>query len=323
MQSAINKILITGATGFVGQALCRHLIGHNFSVRVLLREPSQAQLIPPELAAECVTGDLNEIESLRAACTDMDAVIHLGGLAHVSKDANATSHKINVEGTHNLLASAVEKKLSRFIFLSSSLAQTAESGVGDITEYGAGKRAAERLLTEEAAGNAINYLILRPVNVYGAGMKGNIASMISMIHRGRLPRLPKLGSRISLVSVDDLAEALILALQATQLSAKTFAVTDGQTYPIEEIEQAIYQALGKRMPRWRTPFVVLYLAAAAAGLLSRFRSDGGSISGRTYRNLTSDNLFSNDEICEQLGFKPSTTFYQALPKIADEIVKKK
>lgn len=324
MQSAIPRILITGATGFVGQALCRHLVGQNFAVRVLLRDLSQAQLIPAELGAECVQADLSNVDSLRAACADMDVVIHLAGLAHVSNGPNGQSHKVNVEGTRNLLDMTIEQKIGRFIFLSSSLAQAAEAGTSDITGYGADKRAAEILLQDAARteGNELAYLILRPVNVYGVGMKGNIANMISLIHQGRLPRLPNLSSRISLVGVEDLATALILALKATDITGKTYTITDGQQYAVMAIEQAIYSVLGKRMARWRTPAVVLYLASAVAGLLSRFRRDGGGISSRTYRNLTTDNLFSNDEICEQLGFQPSTTLYQALPDIVAEITQK-
>lgn len=322
MQSATTRILITGATGFVGRALCRHLVGQNFAARVLLRDLSQAHFIPAELGAECVQGDLTNTASLREACAGMDVVIHLAGLAHVGNGSGSECQKINVDGTRNLIEQALEQKLGRFIFLSSTLAQAAELGVGDITEYGRAKRAAEELLQAAASGSSLDYLILRPVNVYGVGMKGNIASMISMIHRGRLPRLPRLNNQISLLGVDDLAEALILALKAPQLSGKTYTVTDGQQYPIEKIEQAIYQALGKRLPRWRTPAVVLYLASVAAGILSSVRPGGGAISGRTYRNLTSDNLFSNNEICEQLGFKPARTLYQALPTIVEEITSK-
>lgn len=321
MQTATTRILITGATGFIGQALCRHLIGQNFSVRVLLRDLSQAQLLPAELVAQCVQGDLANVESLHEACADVDVVIHLAGVAHVGNGSDGECQKINVDGTRNLIEQAIKQKVGRCIFLSSSLAQAIEAGAGDITEYGSSKRAAEVLLQTAARNNNLDYLILRPVNVYGKGMKGNIASMISMINRGRLPRLPALDNQISLLGVDDLAEALLLALKSTQVSGKTYTVTDGQQYSIGEIEQAIYQALGRRLPRWRTPAVVLYLASAVAGLLSRFRRDGGAISNRTYRNLTSDNLFSNDEICEQLGFRPSKTLYQALPEIVDEITK--
>ncbi len=328
METATPRILITGATGFVGQALCQHLIGQhligqNFSVRVLLRNLSQAQLIPAGLNAECVQGDLTNVDSLRAACMDMETVIHLAGVAHVGNGEANQSQKINVEGTRNLVNMAIEQKLSRFILLSSSLAQAAETGAGDITRYGADKLAAEKLLRDAARGNALNYLILRPVNVYGVGMKGNIASMISLIHRGRLPRLPQLNSRISLLGVNDLAVALTLALSATEITGKTYNVTDGQLYPIVDIEQAIYLALNKQLPRWRTPAVVLYVAAAVAGGLAMFRRGGGGISSRTYRNLTTDNLLDNDEICEQLEFKPSTTFYQALPDIIEKIVNPK
>ena len=333
-----SRILITGATGFVGQALCQYLIdrkltdrqltdrqltAQNYSVRLLLRDLSQTDSIPAELKAECVQGDLTNIDSLRAACMDMDAVIHLAGVAHVGNGGANQSHKINVEGTRNLINMAIEQKLSRFILLSSSLAQAAETGAGDVTGYGADKLAAERLLQDAAKGSALSYLILRPVNVYGVGMKGNIAGMISLIHRARLPRLPALTSRLSLLGVKDLAAALMLALNASDISAKTYTVTDGQQYPIVDIEQAIYLALNKQLPRWRTPAVVLYVAAAVAGGISRLRRGGGGISRRTYRNLTRDNLFDNDEICQQLGFEPSTTFYQALPDIVEKIVNKK
>jgi nucleoside-diphosphate-sugar epimerase len=322
-QAATPRILITGATGFVGQALCHVLIGQNFSVRVLLRDLSQAPLIPPGLNAECVQGDLSNVDSLRAACMDRDAVIHLAGVAHVGNGPANQSHKINVEGTRNLVNTAIEQKLSRFILLSSSLAQAAERGAGDVTRYGAEKLAAERLLQDAARGSALSYLILRPVNVYGVGMKGNIARMISLIHRKRLPRLPQLNSRISLLGVKDLAAALLLALNASDITAKTYTVTDGQQYPIVDIEQAIYLALNKQLPRWRTPAVVLYVAAAVAGGLARLWSGGGGISRRTYRNLTMDNLLDNDEICQQLGFRPSTTLYQALPEIVEKIVNPK
>lgn len=323
MQAQASKVLITGATGFIGRALCRQLIDQEFSVRVLLRDLSQAKLIPTELHAQCVQGDLTNIDSLRAACRGMDGIIHLAGLAHVSNGTDNQSREINVQGTGNLLKAATEEKVKRFVFLSSSLAQAAQSGKGDITQYGIDKLAAEKLVQEAALSNGLDYLILRPVNVYGAGMKGNIAAMISLIQRGRLPRLPRLESRISLLGVSDLAAALILALKATEISAKTYSITDGEQYPIQEIEKAIYHALGKRLPRWRMPAVVLYLASAIAGLRSRISHDGGSISSRTYRNLTTDNLFGNDEICAELGFKPSTTLYQALPDIVEELIPNK
>ena len=97
-------------------------------------------------------------------------------------------------------------------------------------------------------------------------------------------------------------------------------VTDGEAYPISDIEEAIYRCLGKRLPTRRTPAMVLYLASLGAGLLSRLGIRKSGISTRTYRNLTRENLFDNGDILTELGFRPSTTLYAMLPAICSNIV---
>jgi len=172
----------------------------------------------------------------------------------------------------------------------------------------------------------IEAVVLRPVNVYGADMNGNIASMISLIGKGRLPPLPKLKTQISLVGVDDLAQAVILCVNKNDAAGKVYYVTDGIRYSITEIERSIYRAWGRKMPAWKIPRMVLYGAAGLAGLLTRFfiliglkRRAAGGISARTYQNLVTDNLFSNEQLCEELGFKPVCNFYEALPHVVDSI----
>lgn len=262
-------------------------------------------------------GDLLDQKSLLEACANVDTILHLAGVAHVSTTTKVND--TNVVGSANLLEAALAKKVRRIIFLSSSLAHAAETDSGDVTSYGKEKRTTELLLLEAADRGQIETLILRPVNVYGTGMKGNIASMISMIHRGRLPRLPNLNSKISLLGVDDLASAILLAANSDRTS-RIYAVTDGQDYPIAAIEEAIYRCLGKRLPRWRTPAVILYAAAVLAGSVARLSGRDTGISSRTYRNLTADNLFRSEDICAELGFQPSQNLYQALPKIVDNII---
>ena len=262
-------------------------------------------------------GDLHDAQSLVEACSGVDTVLHLAGVAHVSR--NEKHDTTNVVGSKNLLKAALQQKVRRIVYLSSSLAAAAEANSGDITVYGKGKRTTELHLLEAANRGQIEALILRPVNVYGIKMKGNIASMISMIHRGRLPRLPALNSRISLLGVEDLASAIVLAANANQAS-RIYTVTDGQDYPIAAIEEAIYRCLGKRMPRWRTPAVIVYAASVMAGAVARLRGRDTGISSRTYRNLTADSLFKNEDICAELGFRPSQNLYQVLPEIVGDIV---
>ena len=314
-----RKILITGATGFVGQALCRQLLGQGYDVQILLRDPKAFSKIPLQLGAGYILGCLEDEASLEAACAGREQVIHLAGHAHVGKGLEQQAMDINLVGTSNLLIAAINTGASRIVYLSSTLAEAAATGKGDITAYGESKLQAEQLLESPANQDRISSLILRAVSVYGPGMKGNISRMISMIERGRLPPLPEVNNQISLISVEDLATAIRLAMDAPVSKQQTYTLSDGESYSIAELERAIYAALGKPFPRWRTPHMVLYGASVIAGLLSSITGRGGAISTRTYRNLTSDNLFSNEKAVSELGFKPSMTFFEELPKIVESI----
>jgi nucleoside-diphosphate-sugar epimerase len=311
------KILITGATGFVGQALCRCLVGRGFDVQILIRDPADFHKIPLELGAGMVVGSLENEASLAVACAGRNSIIHLAGVAHVGGLLAKQAMECNFIGTQNLLEAAIKANASRLVFLSSSLAQAAATGVGDVTAYGLSKLDAERLLQEAALAGQIDIAILRAVNVYGPGMKGNINRMISMIDKGRLPPLPEIKNQISLLSSHDLSQALLLALESAKPIENPITVSDGERYSVAEIELAIYHTLGRAKPRWRIPHMILYAASLLAGLVPKLAGGHGSISSRTYRNLVSDNWFANDRAKADLGFKPSTTFYQSLPAIIE------
>lgn len=141
-----------------------------------------------------------------------------------------------------------------------------------------------------------------------------------MIARKRLPPLPKLKNRLSLVGVDDLVKAAVLAAINPIAAGKTYCVTDGETYLVNKIEGAIYQVLGRQMPSWHSPAVLIYAASALAGLLGKITGRGSSISVRTYYNLVRDNYFSNQKIVKELGFAPASNLYKELPELVECIV---
>ena len=324
MQDRNKTVLVTGATGFVGQHLCRRLSELGFRVRTLLHTVKQSEIFPAELELTHFPGDLLDAPSLETACANTDILVHLGGVAHVDNLSEKILREINVEGTRNILQVAIRNNVSRIIFMSSSLASDADKGKRKITQYGRSKIAAEELVRAAHQQGDIEGVVLRPVNVYGTGMKGNIASMISLIGKGQLPPLPKVETRISLVGIGDLVQAIVLAINKSDAAGRTYYVTDGTKYSIAEIEQAIYRAWGRKMPAWKTPRMLLYCAAGLAGLLTRLfiliglkRASAGGISGRTYRNLVKDNLFSNEQLYRELGYKPVCNFYEALPHIVE------
>ena len=302
--------LITGSSGFVGRALLARLATFNQRpplLRLLERRPTE----PPAVFQSCA-GDLGDPQSLRRACEGIDTVIHLAGIAHVGSAASAEARAINLDGSLSLLRMAIDAGVKRFVFLSSTLSSDQS------IQYGRDKHAVEEALLAAAAAGSTEVVILRAVNIYGVGMRGNIAAMIRLISSGVLPRLPKLTNRLSLVGVDDVVSALLLAAtldspsDPSVLMAKLairVTLTDGCTYEIGAIEESIYDAVERSPSHWRLPVVLLFAASAMAELLEKLRIFRSGIGLRTYRNLTRDNLFDNHSATAELGFEPSTTFF--------------
>ena len=308
--------LITGSSGFVGRALLTRLATFNQRpplLRLLERRPTE----PPTVFQSCA-GDLGDPQSLRRACEGIDTVIHLAGIAHVGSAASAEARAINLDGSLSLLRMAIDAGVRRFVFLSSTLSSDQS------IQYGRDKHAVEEALLAAAAAGSIEVVILRAVNIYGVGMRGNIAAMIRLISSGVLPRLPKLTNRLSLVGVDDVVSALLLAAtldspaDPSVLMAKLairVTLTDGCTYEINAIEKSIYDAVERSPSHWRLPVVLLFVASAMAELLEKLRIFRSGIGLRTYRNLTRDNLFDNHSAKAELGFEPSTTFFAQIDKL--------
>ncbi|KRP29691.1 MAG: hypothetical protein ABS30_02775 [OM182 bacterium BACL3 MAG-120924-bin41] len=308
--------LITGSSGFVGRALLARLATFNQRpplLRLLERRPTE----PPTVFQSCA-GDLGDPQSLRRACEGIDTVIHLAGIAHVGSAASAEARAINLDGSLSLLRMAIDAGVKRFVFLSSTLS------LDQSIQYGRDKHAVEEALLNAAAAGSIEVVILRAVNIYGVGMRGNIAAMIRLISSGVLPRLPKLTNRLSLVGVDDVVSALLLAAtldspaDPSALMAKLairVTLTDGCTYEINAIEKSIYDAVERSPSHWRLPVVLLFAASAMAELLEKLRIFRSGIGLRTYRNLTRDNLFDNHSAKAELGFEPSTTFFAQIDKL--------
>ena len=324
----------------------------NEEINVLYAKRGQAatHLSEASLEAETSKAEANEAESNKAEpkktdakkAQPIDTVIHLAGVAHVGQAQAQQARAVNLDATLELLNAAISAGVRRFVYLSSTLAAAAEQGSGDITHYGRDKLAVEQALLSAATESKIEVVILRSVNIYGVGMRGNIAAMIRLMRAGRLPRLPVLNTKISLVSVTDVATALVTAASAdldcdpnpessgsatSNTAANTkpkqqgkpavrVTLTDGVDYSLNAIQDAIYATIERHPSRLRLPGVLLFAAASAAEFLSYLGLSRSGISRRTYRQLTRDNLFDNTEARRALGFVPTTTFFETLPSIA-------
>lgn len=320
MTAERKKVLVTGAEGFIGTVLCRQLADAGYPLVKLTRSRvrhSDSDSFANELGTQDFSGDILDRDLLDRALAGVQVVFHLAGIAHVDGPSAEYLHSVNVTGTTTLAEAAVAAGVEKIIYFSSSLAAAAEQNKSEQTAYGRSKFQAEQSLLAIARDTSLEVTVLRPVNVYGPGMKGNLAAMIRLIGRGVLPPLPRLDTQLSLVGLEDLCNAALLAAESEQANNKTYFVTDGQVYRLNDIETAIYQALGKNKRRWHNPRGLYYLAAATAGLLNRVGLVKTSLGTRTYRNLIADNVFSNQQICDELDLNPRQTFYTALPNLVN------
>jgi len=241
-------VAVTGASGFVGPHLVAALVRRGWQVRLLLRRwtplPSLAGV-----AADVVWGDLDDEAALARLVDGVDAVVHAAGL--IKARAPADFLAVNRDGTARLAALA---PAARFLLLSSLAAR--EPG---LSPYGASKRAAEETL----AGRPGPWLAVRAPAVYGPGDRETLA-YFKAAARGTAPQPTGTGARLSLIHVEDLAEALAGAL-VRDLPSAVYEVDDGRegAYTYNDMAAAAGSALGRRVAVLPVPRPVM---AAIAGL---------------------------------------------------------
>lgn len=310
--------LVTGASGFIGKHLCAQLLEKGFSVRVFVRARSGFVAPGDPGAVDIQVGELTDSEALVAACSEVDCVFHLAGLAHAGLRDGEQFRQVNVEGTRALAKACLQAGVPRLVYFSSILARQVEEDNERASEYARSKKTAEEIVLR-AAGPGFSPAVLRPVNVYGPGMKGNIAGLIGRIQQGRLPPLPQLSNRLSLVSVQDLCAAAILASQNPVAGGQIYPVTDGREYTPNALETAIYASVGRKKPSWRSPRVLFYAASLGAQILNNLGVWNNDLGLRSYRNLVANSTASCEKITTELGYQPTRRFEDELPEILKEM----
>ena len=269
------NVLLTGATGFLGQAVLERLLEHE-SHKVTLALRSAVSFVR---CAAHVVGDFSNGTDWSAALSNQQVVVHAVARAHIMKDEVADPlaeyRRVNVDGTLNLGRQAVAAGVKRFIFISSIKVNGEQTPLGqpftaDDTPtpddaYGISKLEAELGLQQLASETSMEVVIIRPPLVYGPGVKGNFANMIKLVSKGLPLPLGATNNKRSLVALDNLVDLIITCIDHPAAANQVFLAGDGQDLSTTELLYRVARAMGKPSRLLPVPSSLLMLGATLLG----------------------------------------------------------
>ncbi len=308
-------ILVTGAQGFVGLPLSTALVKLGYQVRCAVRGSFNVNQSQETLSV----GDINGDTAWTDALVDVTVVIHLAARVHVmnetAADALSAYRKVNVEGTLNLAKQAALAGVKRFIFISSIKVNGEATALGHpyheeqapapLDAYGLSKYEAELELQQLAKDTGLEVVIIRPVLIYGPGVKANFKAMMRCLALGMPLPLGSIHNQRSLLALDNLIDLIQLCIVHPAAANQTFLASDGMDLSTSELLRSMAEALGKPARLIKLPESLLMLGAKLVGKQAMAQRLCGSLQ------------VDNAKARELLGWQPPVSVQEALLKVAD------
>lgn len=247
-------ILVTGSSGFIGRALVEALIENGFQSLVISNRTWCSRT--PGFIKQIAIGDLNGSNDWSAALEGVDTVIHVAGKAHVADEdllGQSQFKVVNTDATRNLVIQAANSGVRRFIYLSSVKVNGEFSKAGkpfkfdDVPRphepYGVSKYKAEKAIAEVAIAKGMEYVILRPVLVYGPGVKANFSKMINLVKRQIPLPVGRVNNARSFLAIENLVDLILNTIHNESAANQIFMVSDDDDVSTTLLFQLVREAL--------------------------------------------------------------------------------
>lgn len=314
------KVIITGASGFVGKALCKRMVSNGWQVRGTIRSMEQATSFPAGV-------EVVQIKSIGVdtdwsdALTEVDTVVHLAARVHVMRETASEPlkefRKTNIEGTARLAQQAAAAGVKRFVFMSTigvngdstaSKPYTEEDDPAPHNMYSVSKREAEDRLAGIGAETGMEIVMVRAPLVYGPGNPGNFRSLLRIVSKGIPLPLASVGNRKSFIYVGNLVDALVTC--ASHPAARgIYLVSDGEDVSTPELIRRVAAALGRPARLFPFPPSMMQLFGKLTG-----KSDA-------VERLVSSLTIDSSKIRRELEWKPPYTMEQGLKETGEWFIK--
>lgn len=322
------RVLVTGATGFVGSNLARRLCTDGHTTRILVRATHSHPLLEA-LDLERVQGDVTDLDSVMRAVDGCSLVYHVAGLVSFRRSDWDQLYAVNVRGTENVLRAAVDLGVGGLVFTSAGavlglapkpgvlLDETAHCAADERDGYAYSKQLAERAVCEAAA-KGLRAVIVNPSTVYGAGdLDLNSGSVVRAVYRGRARIAPPGGT--SAVSVRDLVDGHLLAM-SKGCSGERY-ILNGANVTYRDLLSTIARVVGVRGVRWELPRALYGPAYLAAAVLERVLCLAGAKAMLVTPKIVGETFgfkwYSAAKAKRELGWEPQIPLSDAIREAFD------
>jgi nucleoside-diphosphate-sugar epimerase len=305
------RYFVTGATGFVGGAVARHLLARGHRVVTIARDLSRAAELQ-DLGVEVTLGDITEKETMREPMRGADGVFHIAAWYKVGADDSHLAERINVEGTRNVLELMREHAIPKGVYTSTLAVFSDSHGrlldesyyhPGPwLSEYDRTKWLAHYRVALPMIGEGLPLVVVMPGMIYGPGDQGPAHQVWVQYLQRRLPMVPA-GAAYSWGYIDDMAEAHILAMEKGR-PGRTYIIAGPPQY-LSRVLQMAEETTGVPAPRLHLPPFVMKAASRLVGQLERFVSLPSTYRAETLRASAGVTyLGTSNRARRELGFSP-------------------
>ena len=316
------KILITGATGFIGLNLLEKLLKSNNSLTCYIRNENNKRELEL-MGCKVVVGELSDYNLLVKSLKDIDVVIHLVGIGNVSensKEAYENYREVNVKGTEVLAKASIKSGVRKFIYLSSIAAMGSKcSGIMDEKSkpcpkipYEKSKLESELILQDLSKKSNTQFFILRPTWVVGKGDRGrDILKLAKMIKKSLVPLINGGRFYTMLVSVDSVSSAIICCLKRDIKNPEIYIISDKKSYQQRELINMISSSMIKQGLVSGKPFIIcipkffMFSASFIIEILTRIINIPPFISRERVHSMSQNRHYSISKAEKELGFVPT------------------